>query len=193
MTGQAKKWFFNLIESQKKKQTTQVQTGEINRKHKCPEKERLFISSEAHSSPSLSDTHGHVHKSPILLGLTKIPFQNKQPSKGSEHPEASPTLNVRGPSLVHRELLPLGPPGTSGWAVRVWSRGNAPSFDLEPSYVGGLFFFLFCFFIYLLFDNRRSQTDLSPHVTWECDTHSDRHIKSPEPLEMLPQSQQMRD
>lgn len=192
MTGQANKWFFNLIESQKKKKP-KFKLVRLTESINAQKRKDSSSPLRPHSSPSLSDTHGHVHKSPILLGLTKIPFQNKQPSKGSEHPEASPTLNVRGPSLVHRELLPLGPPGTSGWALRVWSPGNAPSFDLEPSYVGGLFCFFLFVFIYLLFDNRRSQTDLSPHVTWECDTHSDRHIKSPEPLEMLPQSQQMRD
>lgn len=100
----------------------------------------------AHSSPSPSDRRRRVHKSLILLGLTKIPFQNKQPPKASDHPEASPTVNVRSLSSVHRELLPPGPPGASVWAPRVSSQKNGPSFDLEPSYVGGLFLFFFHLF-----------------------------------------------
>lgn len=82
----------------------------MNGKHKCPEKGRFLISSVAHSSPSLSDPRRHVHKSLILSGLTKIPFQNKQPPRGSEHPEVSPTVNVRAQSV-------LGPQrDASSWA-----------------------------------------------------------------------------
>lgn len=111
MTGQALK----LLYLNKITVKTQVQLLTLTEfsGHKCPEKGRFFISSVAHSSPSLSDTCRQVHKSLILLGLTKIPFQNKQPPKGSDHPEASPTVSVRALSWVHRELLPSGPPGTS--------------------------------------------------------------------------------
>lgn len=115
----------------------------MNGTHKCPEKGRFFISFVARSSPSLSDTRRHVHKSLILLGLTKIPFQNKQPPRGSEHPEVSPTVNVRSLSSVHREMLPPGPPGTSVWALRVSSWKSGPSFDLEPSYVVCFLFFFY--------------------------------------------------
>lgn len=54
------------------------------------------------------------------------------------------------------------PPETSGWAMRVSSRGDGPSFDLDPGYVGGRV----CFW------EQASQMDLSPHATWECGTHS---------------------
>lgn len=58
--------------------------------------------------------------------------------------------------------VPLMSPETPGWDLRVSSGRDGPSFDLDPRYVGGLF----------VFDNRRAQMDMSPHATWECDTHS---------------------
>lgn len=145
LTGQTHKLL--LSESNHSKSTSS--TVDINKKHKCPEKGRFFISSVAHSSPSASDRRS-VHKSLILLGLTKIPFQNKQPPKASDHPEASPTVNVCSLSSVHRQLLPPGPPGASVWAPRVSSQKNGPSFDLEPSYVGGLFLFFLFFNLFTL-------------------------------------------
>lgn len=49
--------------------------------------------------------------------------------------------NVQNQSLVHRQQVPLKPPETSGWALRVSSQQNGPSFGLDSCYVGGLFVF----------------------------------------------------
>lgn len=92
-------------------------------------------------------SHTYVHKSPSGYSWVWPKYLSKTSNsrKALTIPRHHLLVNVRSPSSAHRELIPLRPPETSGWAWRLSSQRNGPSVDLDPGYVGGLFGFI-CFF-----------------------------------------------